>query len=423
MASVIAPRTSYVTPTQGTYFGFQGCSGSNQKFTKFEASLEVRKSADLTLVCSTKWESLARVNNARNGGRRLSIGVARCQQQQQKVNVLANDAPEVDFICGGVLAKKVGATPERVAKDLEEWYQLGTQLAHFLKFDEDGLSEIEKTRIYHYYLPVFFWVRDQLEAHRSSFAPGAEIPPLVVGISAPQGCGKTTIVESLDYLFNATGRPAAAMSVDDVYLTAEGQDKLAAANPGNSLLELRGNAGSHDMQLGTETLKSLLKLTSDGSKALIPRYNKAARNGRGDRADPSKWTEVKGPLQVVLFEGWMLGFEAQNEEAVTAVNPELAVVNQNLKEYDEAWYKYINSWLIIQVGDTDWVYEWRLEAEVQMRAKGKGGMTDEEVADFVSRYIPAYKAYLPALYSKGPNNSTPANTLRLDIDQERNPIG
>lgn len=32
-----------------------------------------------------------------------------------------------------------------------------------------------------------------------------------------------------------------------------------------------------------------------------------------------------------------------------------------------------------------------MEAETKMRAKGKGGMTDAEVVDFVDRYMPAYK--------------------------------
>jgi len=35
-----------------------------------------------------------------------------------------------------------------------------------------------------------------------------------------------------------------------------------------------------------------------------------------------------------------------------------------------------------------------------MRASGKPGMTDEQIADFVARFIPAYKVYLPTLYAK-----------------------
>ncbi|KAF9625191.1 hypothetical protein IFM89_020111, partial [Coptis chinensis] len=43
-----------------------------------------------------------------------------------------------------------------------------------------------------------------------------------------------------------------------------------------------------------------------------------------------------------------------------------------------------------------------------LREEGKPGMYDEEVRDFVSRYFPAYKAYLPALYSEGPLGSDPS---------------
>jgi hypothetical protein len=46
-----------------------------------------------------------------------------------------------------------------------------------------------------------------------------------------------------------------------------------------------------------------------------------------------------------------------------------------------------------------------------------------QVADFVSTYMPAYKAYLPALYEKGPHGASPEHTLRLDIDEDRNPVG
>jgi len=69
-----------------------------------------------------------------------------------------------------------------------------------------------------------------------------------IGFSAPQGCGKTTLVFALDYLFKTTKkyiallhlishvtivililtlqeylRKSATISVDDFYLTAEGQ--------------------------------------------------------------------------------------------------------------------------------------------------------------------------------------------------------
>ena len=42
--------------------------------------------------------------------------------------------------------------------------------------------------------------------------------------------------------------------------------------------------------------------------------------------------------------------------------------------------------------------------------------------DFVSRYLPAYKAYLPTLYAEGPKGSDPKHVLVIEIDEGRNPI-
>lgn len=44
------------------------------------------------------------------------------------------------------------------------------------------------------------------------------------------------------------------------------------------------------------------------------------------------------------------------------------------------------------------VFEWRAEAERRMREAGRPGMSEEQVRDFCSRYMPAYRAYLPGLY-------------------------
>lgn len=44
-----------------------------------------------------------------------------------------------------------------------------------------------RTRVYHFYLPVFFYVEHQLAAHvEKRRAEGQQPRPLVFGISAPQ---------------------------------------------------------------------------------------------------------------------------------------------------------------------------------------------------------------------------------------------
>uniref|UniRef100_A0A7C8Z4X4 Glycerate 3-kinase n=1 Tax=Opuntia streptacantha TaxID=393608 RepID=A0A7C8Z4X4_OPUST len=344
------------------------------------------------------------------------------------------------FICAGPLLDKLGLTAEEVANSIDRWLTSGSQLCRLFQLNELFLNEAQKVRIYHYYIPVFLWCEDQISRHASMFKDGEDVPPLVIGFSAPQGCGKTTLVFALNYLFHVSGRKCATVSIDDFYLTAEEQGKLREANAGNKLLEFRGNAGTHDLSLSMETLAALSKLTKEGMKMKIPRYDKSAYKGRGDRADPSTWPEIEGPLAAILFEGWMLGFKPVPDEIVKAVDPQmlgfkpvpdeivkavdpqLETVNKNLQAYYDAWDKFVKAWIVIKIKDPSCVYQWRLQAEQAMRADGKPGMSDEEVLDFVSRYLPAYNAYLPTLYSEGPNGSDPNRTLMIEIDEGRNPI-
>lgn len=328
-----------------------------------------------------------------------------------------------DFICSGPLLGQLGYTPESVANSIDKWLASGVHLCNLFQLNELSLTAPQKMRLYHYYIPVFLWCEDQISRHCSQFADGDETPPpLVIGISAPQGSGKTTLVFALDYLFRRSGRNSATLSIDDFYLTAEDQAKLRNRHPGNALLELRGNAGSHDLPFSVSTLTRLKKLTKEGMKMKLPRYDKSAYGGRGDRADPSTWPEVEGPLTVILFEGWMLGFKPLPNEVVKAVDTQLEIVNKNLEAYYDAWDKFIEAWIIIKIRDPTCVYQWRLQAEIAMREDGKPGMSNEEVLDFVSRYLPAYQAYLPTLYSEGPRGLNPDRLLVVDIDDERNPI-
>ncbi|KAF9616824.1 hypothetical protein IFM89_032674 [Coptis chinensis] len=327
-----------------------------------------------------------------------------------------------EYICSGPLIEKLSLTPKMLEDNIERWIECGLHLCKLFRINELNMTIAQKARLFHYYVPVFLWCEDQISQHRSKFKDGQDIPPLLIGFSAPQGCGKTTLVFALDYLFRLSGRKSATVSIDDFYLTAEDQAKMREQNPGNTLLELRGNAGSHDLPLSVETLQGLTEMTKKGMKMKLPRYNKSAYGGKGDRADPSTWPEVKGPLTVVLFEGWMLGFKPVPNEVVKAVDPQLEVVNRNLEAYYDAWDKFINAWIVIKIKEPSCVYQWRLQAEIAMREEGKPGMSDEEVRDFVSRYFPAYKAYLPTLYSEGPLGSDPEHLLVVDIDDERNPI-
>lgn len=82
---------------------------------------------------------------------------------------------------------------------------------------------------------------------------------------------------------------------------------------------MRGQAGTHDIELARQTLEQLKLATSESSEVAVVRYDKSAHEGRGDRAPDSKWQRVKGKVDVVLFEGWMLGFKPLTDQAAEKV--------------------------------------------------------------------------------------------------------
>lgn len=81
------------------------------------------------------------------------------------------------------------------------------------------------------------------------------------------------------------------------------------------------------------------------------RYDKSAFQGRGDRADPSTWPVVEGPLELVFFEGWMSGFRPVGEAAAAAVEASLVEVDRRLAAYEQAWDSLVDAWLVIRIGD------------------------------------------------------------------------
>ena len=94
-------------------------------------------------------------------------------------------------------------------------------------------------------------------------------------------------------------------------------------NKDNFLLGVRGNALTHDVELGRSTLESLLKLNEGAESELkVPRYDKSAYEGKGDRADKAEWPVIKAPVDVILFEGWMLGFTPVADETASQVRQE-----------------------------------------------------------------------------------------------------
>lgn len=86
------------------------------------------------------------------------------------------------FICSGPLLDRIGLTPENVAESIDKWLTYGRQLCRLFQLNELFLTEPQKVRLYHYYIPVFLWCESEIVQHRSKFKDGEDIPPLVVFI-------------------------------------------------------------------------------------------------------------------------------------------------------------------------------------------------------------------------------------------------
>lgn len=288
-----------------------------------------------------------------------------------------------------------------------EWAVAAAQLEHDLSAEASAKADLER-RIHHLYLPVFFFCVD---CARKTTSKGR---PVVVGLQAPQGAGKTTLASHILSLLPSIGLRGVSISIDDFYLTREEQLRLAAAYPGNPYLEHRGYPGTHDIELGVATLTALHQLDS-GVPARVPVYDKSQHAGRGDRAPESAWRDVMGPLDLVILEGWMLGFTPVPDDRLT--DPQLALPNRALAEY-ERWHRLIDAFVVLRAADPAFVLRWRVEAEENMKARGLTGMSRDAIEDYVRRFLPAYRLWA----GRSPARFTKDQTLVIDLDEHRRPL-
>jgi D-glycerate 3-kinase len=92
------------------------------------------------------------------------------------------------------------------------------------------------------------------------------------------------------------GLAVEALSIDDFDLTQAASEQLASRNPNHFFLQQRGYPGTHDVRLGVQTLTILRGLRA-GEKTSIPRYDKSAHQGKGDRLPQNQWPVVSGPFE------------------------------------------------------------------------------------------------------------------------------
>ncbi|MBE9121073.1 glycerate kinase [Tychonema sp. LEGE 07199] len=252
----------------------------------------------------------------------------------------------------------------------------------------------------------------QLSTEKQSFNR-----PLIQGILGSQGTGKTTLCQVLKVILEKMGYSTVSISLDDLYKTYADRQQLQKTDP---RLIWRGPPGTHDIDLGiavldklrgsetselaaVDNLKSDFPPTDIIKNIEIPRFDKSGWGGAGDRTQP----EIICGADIVLFEGWFVGV---NPVADATLNEFLATepfpisteadclfardMNAKLHDYLPLWNR-LDRLMVLYPRDYRVSQVWRNQAEREMMAAGKSGMSEAEINRFVEYF---WKALHPELF-------------------------
>ena len=218
------------------------------------------------------------------------------------------------------------------------------------------------------------------------------VRPLVVGICGSQASGKSTVSAQLVARFSEQGIHAAALSLDDVYLTRAERSTLACTV--HPLLRTRGVPGTHDIGLALSVFDALDSL---GGGAL-PRFDKA----RDDRAPEADWGVMRPDTQLLILEGWCVGALPQASAAL--IEPVNALEED--EDADQQWRRYVNAMLaddyqrlfarldtlvLLAAPGFSVVRDWRIEQEQGLARTARAGATALMSVPQIERFILHYQ--------------------------------
>jgi D-glycerate 3-kinase len=205
--------------------------------------------------------------------------------------------------------------------------------------------------------------------------------PIIQGILGGQGTGKSTICNTLSLLLQDMGYRTFTLSIDDLYKTYTERQQLREEDP---RLIWRGPPGTHDIDLALIVLEQVRQHQSPVS---LPRFDKSLHGGAGDRTNP----EIVENVDILLFEGWFVGVRPIEPSVFDIAAPPIITdadrifardMNNKLGDYLPLWER-LDSLFLLHPIDYRLSLEWRKQAERQMIASGKSGMSDKEIEEFV----------------------------------------
>lgn len=240
--------------------------------------------------------------------------------------------------------------------------------------------------------------------------------PLIQGILGVQGTGKTTLADILTLILGQLGHRTATLSLDDLYKTYAERLALREQDP---RLVWRGPPGTHDIGLGISVLEQL-RQKEPKRQIQVPRFDKSAWGGAGERTQPG----IVEDVDIVLFEGWFVGFRPIDPAAFDTAPPPIVTeadrlfardMNAQLKNYLPLWER-LDRLLLLYPVDYRSSLMWRQQAERQMIASGSSGMTDLMVEQFVEYF---WRSLHPELFIKSLMENPELVDLVIEIHPDR----
>jgi len=239
--------------------------------------------------------------------------------------------------------------------------------------------------------------------------------PLIIGINGMQGIGKTTFGQIAFLIGEKLSVNIASVSIDDFYTTYEQRQILKKKDP---RIHSRGPPGTHDVDAIRESFNQIIRKEKTIS---FPIFDKSLHHGEGNRIQNKS---TISDLDILLFDGWMVGYEKQNFKKIKKFpkllnNPEdmkfASYMNSELLNYMPLW-KYFNHFLMMVPKKYEYSIEWRKEAERKMRKSGKAGKSEEQIEEFVKYF---WKSLHPEIYIENLRKKKVPNTIVL-YDKQRN---
>jgi D-glycerate 3-kinase len=264
-------------------------------------------------------------------------------------------------------------------------------------------------------------IRSRISAHKTHQRQANSNRPFLLCLSGLQGSGKSTWALYIANSLRAESKlKVLVLSLDDLYHDHANLISIRESDPSNKLLRTRGQPGTHDEVLAQKFFDSL----DTGEEVRVPAFDKSRFNGEGDRVGEDEWEIVTAhpPIDVVIFEGWSVGFQALDDEELERkwraareadegargistctlkkhTLEHVQLINNNLQRYNNTFMnaRRFNYLVHLDTDELANVYHWRISQEHALRKEKGTGMTDEDVVEFVQGYMPAYELYLEKL--------------------------